>query len=182
MFTCVSVSHPLLSRDTWLRWWGKEDSAETQQKSWGLVGCDWAEGAPATQQPGPQLFLPWRKSSFYRSLERSSLSLQSSSIKTLQDGEAAAANSCTHCSVIGKEHSCTLSTLHADQNIVCRPDKGCFFFFFSILQSLTRGKLCHSHGSETLESLTWPCLCQAIYIHSGIYLILHIHSLAPHTW
>lgn len=115
------------------------------------------------------------------SLEGSSLSLQSSSIKTLQDGEAAAANSCTHCSVIGKEHSCTLSTLHADQNIVCRPDKGCFFFF-SILQSLTRGKLCHSHGSETLESLTWPCLCQAIYIHSGIYLILHIHSLAPHTW
>lgn len=144
------------------------------------MGCAWAEGAPATQQPGPQLLPPMEDEFILQeSLEGSSLSLQSSSIKTLQDGEAAAANSCTHCSVIGKEHSCTLSTLHADQNIVCRPEKGCFF---PILQSLTRGKLCHSHGSETLESLTWLCLCQAIYIHSGIYLILHIHSLAPHTW
>lgn len=96
------------------------------------MGCAWAEGAPATQQPGPQLLPPMEDEFILQeSLEGSSLSLQSSSIKTLQDGEAAAANSCTHCSVIGKEHSCTLSTLHADQNIVCRAEKGCFFFSYS---------------------------------------------------
>lgn len=32
----------------------------------------------------------------------------------------------------------------------------------------TGGGLCHSDGSETLESLTWQCLCPTVHTHSGL--------------
>lgn len=36
---------------------------------------------------------------------------------------------------------------------------------------LTQGGLCHSHGPETLESLTWLCSCQTIHVQPGLHLI-----------
>lgn len=36
---------------------------------------------------------------------------------------------------------------------------------------LTQGGLCHSHGPETLESLTWLCSCQTIHVQPGLHLL-----------
>lgn len=58
---------------------------------------------------------------------------------------------------------------------------------------LDLGRLCHfsephmetalplSISSKALESLTWPCPCQTIHIHSGFHM-LHVSVLHMHVW